>query len=251
MTILFDSSAPGVNAPIAPPGFVRHPWWNLGVKPEPSLLSAPQGAAVLPGGFLLADHEPAQAYDPEPFARSAVTAVVRYPSSQVILYGACPITAAQADPGAKATEDHHLARLDVLYKNLARLNVWLALDLSFGPKQDVAGWKIATPKRLERLWMIRSEYRVIPVLILGVRRGGGGAYADTVLHTDQELVLMADAAKQTGATIGVFTHCPDQAFADQAAHSYAVISGVLAGGLKPKPVPTVVPGAGDAKGVQA
>lgn len=254
---LFTSAAPRVTPPSPPPGWIPYPWQNYGTAPEPKLDSMPQGTPITLRSVLLNDFEPTpklgetwSVYDrAESFARCAATAVTRYPTQQHVLYGAAPITAAQADPAKKGVEDTQLERLSPLYRTMGRLNVWLALDLSFGPAQTMEGWKYATPKRIARVNAIRALYQVVPVLILGVRRGGGGAYADTTPHTEDELRAMAIEARKSGAIVGVFAHLFSEQAAREAGWAYGVLADALApSGLKPRAgVPTVGPGA-DARG---
>lgn len=242
--LLFDSASPNVALPALPAKWHRQQWTNWGMEAEPKLGTIPQGGATPPTSvvpFVLDDYEPDKVYDSaEAFARCAVTAVVRNPGTQHILYGAAPITAAQANPPNKEIEDSQLARLNPLYRILARINVWLALDLSFGPKQTMADWAYATPARMTRLHAIRAVYHVVPVLILGVRRGGGGKYAETTPHTEDELRAMATVARKSGVMVGVWAHHFDAEAAVVAGRAYGVLAEALASRLTPKPgVPTV------------
>lgn len=260
--LLFQSAAPTVTAPTPPKGWLACQWQNWGQKKEPAWDSMPQGAGTAP--TIMHDFEPEpgekdawSVYDRgEDFARMAATAVCRKPGYRHLIYGPAAITGAQADAGKKAGEDRQLDKLAAAFFTLGTLGCTLAMDISLRAGQTVETWKYALPMRFNRLSEIGFNSRMRLALVLGVRRGGGGLYANTVAHTDGELREMAAQARHgvggylpSSTLICVWAHYPSAEFSADGARAYGVLADALApSGLKPRAgVPTVGPGA-DARG---
>lgn len=258
---LFTSAAPNIKPPPIPTNWLAARWCNWGMKSALNLSGTPQGDGTAPS--LLHDFEPEPAvgetwtvYDRgEDFARLAATVVTRNPGMRHLMYGPAAITGAQADPAKKAKEDEQLAKLRPAFFTMGLLGCVLAMDISLRAGQSVESWRYAMPFRLARLREIGAESGMDTALVLGVRRGGGGRYADTVAHTADELREMAQVAR--GAVLAnprtlvcVWAHYPSQTFADDGGRAYAVLAEAFSG-LKPKgetPAPAAAAGKVVAKG---